>query len=246
MAHQSAAAKRAEAERVAAARRRREKIRAWLYLGLISVVILGLAVVLFVVPYLKGRAEDNRIKGLQLAGIGSSAGAAGCRPIRTVPVVAPQAGWHVQPGTHLSYGDAPPAYGKHWSQYLEMSQYRTIFTARDRPPKEQLVHSLEHGHTVVWYDETIANDSKQLAELTKIGDRLVVADGVVIVPWLSSGPNPDGPQFPGGAHLVLTHWAGGGDDGAGVWEYCAGVSGAALKSFMLAYPKSDSPEPDAP
>ena len=29
----------------------------------------------------------------------------------------------------------------------------------------------------------------------------------------------------------------------GVWQYCSSVSGAALDSFMKAYPFSDSPEP---
>jgi hypothetical protein len=223
----------------------REKIRAWLYHGRIAVVVLGLVAVVVVVPYLKGRARDNRINSLVLSDMGTSPGDAGCRPQKKVKVVVPAAGWHVNLGTHLSYRDAPPAYGKHWPQYLDTDQYRTIFTTADRPPKEQLVHSLEHGHTVIWYDATMAANATEFAGLNKLADRLVVDDGVVIVPWTSAGAKADGGPFPNGAHLAMTHWSGG-DPGAGVWEYCDGISGTALKAFMLAYPKSDSPEPDAP
>lgn len=244
-----AAARRAareEAERLQAAARRKEKVRAFLYLGLIAVVILGLVFAVFVLPALKKNARNNRIKAIDLSKIGTSPAAAGCRPQQKVKVVVPKEGWHVKPGTHLDYDDAPPAYGKHWSQFLGTSQYRTIFTAADRPPKEQLVHSLEHGHTVIWYDETLAGDTTRLAALNDVAEKLVVDDGVVIVPWISTGDKADGGPFPDGAHLAMTHWTGEGTDGSGIWEYCDGVSGPAIKSFMLEYPKSNSPEPDAP
>ena len=62
----------------------------------------------------------------------------------------------------------------------------------------------------------------------------------------------DGKPFPSGQHVVFTHWSVGGTDNAasggaqqvGVWQYCSSVSGAALKTFMLDYPFSDSPEPN--
>jgi hypothetical protein len=244
-----AAARRAareEAERLQAAARSRDRIKAFVYLGLIGLVILGLVFLVFVLPVLKKHARDNRIEGLDFSAIGTSPTAAGCRPLKKVKVVVPKEGWHVKPGTHLDYTDAPPAYGKHWSQYLDTSQYRTIFTSADRPPKEQLVHSLEHGHTVIWYDATLAADSAQLAALNAIAKKLVVDDGVVIVPWTSTGDKADGGVFPDGAHLAITHWTGEGTAGSGIWEYCNGVSGPAIKTFMVDYPKSDSPEPDAP
>ncbi|MET3963403.1 hypothetical protein ABIE44_003337 [Marmoricola sp. OAE513] len=239
-------AAQAEAEAFKRAERRREKIRAWIYLALIAAVVLGLAYVAFLRPYLDDRAKENRIKNLALGSIGTSPSAAGCRPEEKVDISIPKSGWHVDPGTTLSYEDAPPSYGKHWSEFLPTGRYRTIFTEKDRPPKEQLVHSLEHGHTVLWYDETLAADETAFAVLQDIADKLITEDNLVIAPWTTSGDKPDGGAFPDGAHLALTHWAGSGDDETGVTQYCDGVSGAAVKAFMIEYPKSDSPEPDAP
>jgi hypothetical protein len=218
------------------------KLRAWLYLALIAAVVIGLAVALFLLPYLADKKQQARLGGLKLSGIGTSPSAAGCLPRKTVKVVVPKDGWHVDPGTTLTYADAPPAYGKHWATFVQTDQYRTFFSAADRPPKELLVHSLEHGHTVFWYDETMAADPTELADLKELAAKFVVDDGIVFVPWTSK----DGGAFPDGAHLAMTHWAGSADDGTGVWEYCTGVSGSAVKSFVVDYPKKDSPEPNAP
>ncbi len=52
-------------------------------------------------------------------------------------------------------------------------------------------------------------------------------------------------------HVAFAHWAGGktdattGEEGQGVLEYCSTVSGAGLKSFMQAWPYTNSPEPTA-
>ena len=36
---------------------------------------------------------------------------------------------------------------------------RKFYTEDDRPELEALVHNLEHGYTILWYDETIADDA---------------------------------------------------------------------------------------
>ncbi len=243
------AAQRAEeaarAEVLRKAAKRNERNIAIFKLSLIGLVVGGLIVVLFVVPYLRDKDKQERLENLDLEKIGTSPSAAGCAAVKTEKIVVPEEGWHVEPGTELEYDAAPPAYGEHWSEFLTTEQYRTIFTTKDRPPKEQLVHSLEHGHTVLWYDATLADDKTQYAALEEISRKVEVGDGLVIVPWVSEGEDVDGGAFPGGAHLALTHWTGS-DPAEGVWQYCDGVSGKAVKSFILDYPKSDSPEPDAP
>ena len=35
---------------------------------------------------------------------------------------------------------------------------RKFYTSDDRPAVATLVHNLEHGFTLLWYDETIADD----------------------------------------------------------------------------------------
>ncbi len=66
------------------------------------------------------------------------------------------------------------------------------------------------------------------------------------VPWTEE----DGEPFPDGQHVAMTHWSVGGEDGdegdqVGVWQYCSEVSGEALETFMIDYPYTDSPEPNA-
>ena len=115
-----------------------------------------------------------------------------------------------------------------------------------------LVHNLEHGYTILWYDETVADDSDQMNELRAIADKFAGTSNLRFkfkaVPWLES----DGKSFPEGQHIAFTHWSIGGadqdpsgDGQVGVWQYCTDVSGDALNAFMLKYPYMDSPEPTA-
>jgi hypothetical protein len=113
------------------------------------------------------------------------------------------------------------------------------------------VHSLEHGHTILWYDETIAKDDQAVEDLKAIAGKFPsntdFNDKFIAAPWTSD----DGKAFPDGTHVALTHWSMGGTNGnpegqIGVWQYCRGVSGQAVEEFMKKYPYSDSPEPTAP
>ena len=114
------------------------------------------------------------------------------------------------------------------------------------------MHNLEHGYTILWYDETVADDSDQMNQLRAIADKFAGTSNLRFkfkaVPWLES----DGKSFPEGQHIAFTHWSIGGadqdpagDGQVGVWQYCTDVSGDALNAFMLKYPYMDSPEPTA-
>ena len=68
----------------------------------------------------------------------------------------------------------------------------------------------------------------------------------IAAPWTSE----DGDAFPDGQHVAFSHWSVGADgdpsgEQTGVWQYCSGVSGEALDTFMQDYPYTDSPEPNA-
>lgn len=156
----------------------------------------------------------------------------------------------------VEYTDAPPASGNHWDLPEEFGNW--FYTEEDRPEIEQLVHNQEHGYTIVWYDEKVADDADALVELEAVaktfGD-LAGGDGPTanmrakfkVVPWTKD----DGKAFPDGKHLALTHWSRGGADVGdrskeqGVVQYCSEFSGEALESFMTKYPYLDSPEPTA-
>ena len=75
---------------------------------------------------------------------------------------------------------------------------RKLYTADDRPELESLVHNLEHGYTILWYDETIADDDEAMDELR--GDRRQArrhrehAHKFIAAPWTSD--DEGGKKFP--------------------------------------------------
>ena len=204
----------------------------------VALVIVGLAAI----PLIK----QNGLTSGDLASIGASEKAAGCSPIQTKKANGNQD--HKPQGTPISYDDAPPAFGPHWPSPASFD--RKFYTADDRPDVEFLVHNLEHGYSLLWYDDTIAKNSDQLAVVKAIAKKYEgsqkLTDKFIAVPWTSK----DGKAFPGGKHVALTHWSAGGDPSdvskqKGVWQYCGDPSGAVVQKYMKEYPYSDSPEPQA-
>lgn len=209
---------------------------------LVAVVIVGMAAYRPIKNWWDLRAYED--EGIAQIGAGADV----CQKIVTKKATGNQD--HVEPGTDVKYTDAPPAFGRHENTPDTMD--RKLYTKDDRPRLEMLVHNLEHGYTILWYDETIADDSDQMTELRAIATKLKGTNNPRLkfkaVPWLKS----DGDAFPDGQHVSLTHWSKGGHDvdvsevekQVGVWQYCSAVSGEALEQFMLDYDFFDSPEPD--
>lgn len=182
-------------------------------------------------------------ESMALSEIGAEASV--CDDVVTKPASGSQD--HVPVGTPLEYEDAPPAFGQHYERWDSMERK---FYSSDRPDLGLLVHNLEHGFTILWYDETVAADDEQVEEIRAIASKFDDDDNLrnkfKAVPWTSE----DGDPFPDGQHVALTHWSVGGagsTDGeqTGVWQYCSQASGAALEQFMQDYPYMDSPEPNA-
>jgi len=110
------------------------------------------------------------------------------------------------------------------------------------------VHNLEHGYTILWYDETIADDDDQLNQVQALAKKFKADDDnfrlkFIAAPW--TGDDENGKQFPNDQHIAFSHWKGDADKSTGVWQYCSEVSGEALKTFMKDYPYTDSPEAGA-
>jgi hypothetical protein len=167
--------------------------------------------------------------------------AAGCDPAKTKKVdikVQTDGTYHVPSGSTVDYPDAPPAFGYHWGNFLTGSELRTFYSPEDRPEVERLVHSLEHGHTILWYDDSIKTGSQAFKQIQQIGDKLGLDSYFMAAPWTAR----DGKPFPSGKHVALTHWTG---QQTGVTQYCGKPSGKVIDDFMKKYPKTDSPEPGA-
>ncbi len=234
--------RRAKADQIRQQQKSADRRKSFLIIGVCALVgVLLLSGALFSV--LRSEEESKT----PLGDLGASASSAGCR--EPVTQDADGAGDHVAPGTDIDYPDSPPAFGTHYAAPQPMT--RKFYTADDRPDVGTLVHNLEHGFTVLWYDETIAEDKAQLAAVRAITDKYPATSGLedkfMAAPWTSG----DGDGFPDGAHVALTHWTSGGTNGnpdkpTGVWQYCNGVSGQAVKGFVADYPFTDAPEGNVP
>lgn len=180
-----------------------------------------------------------------LSDIGAKADA--CEKITTKKATGNQQ--HVEEGTPLEIKHSPPAFGEHYNIWEGIE--RKVYTAEDRPVLGKLIHNLEHGYTILWYDETAANDDAMMDDIRGIATKLEgttnYRDKFKAAPWTKA----DGKGFPDGQHIALTHWSIGGagetdqSKQVGVWQYCSAPSGEALETFMDKYPYFDSPEPDA-
>ncbi|GGD27735.1 DUF3105 domain-containing protein [Nocardioides daphniae] len=184
----------------------------------------------------------REFKEKELSTIGAKADV--CQDVTTKPAEGMQD--HVAQGTEIPYADAPPAFGTHYDSWEPME--RKFYGPDDRPELGYLVHNQEHGYTLLWYNEKVADDAAQMKELRGTAARFDGDDmrnKFKVVPWTAE----DGDPFPEGQNIALTHWSAGGTGESGTakqvgaWQYCSEFSGEALEDFMTEYPYMDSPEP---
>ena len=214
-------------------------------------VVVALAIVgIAVFQYVKGEREKAELAERKLSEIGVAAQAAGCTPVREEPATGQ--GDHVT--TTVTYDTVPPSYGPHNPSADNSGSH--FFTADDRPDVEVLVHNLEHGWTIVWYDESVANDDAQMKLLRATADKFDQHGSdprynMIIAPWTED--DGEGRPIPEGKHLAFTHWSihqpvyappTGSEQvpSFGESQYCSAFSGAALDDFMKKFPYDDAPE----
>ncbi|CAN5139068.1 hypothetical protein BH18ACT9_BH18ACT9_21990 [soil metagenome] len=219
---------------------RSEKRRTYAFIAaclVLALVIIGLGAY----PLIKQQLTASE----PLEDLGASVEAAGCGEIETESAVG--SADHRPIGEEIAYQDAPPAFGPHYPETAGFE--RKFYATGDRPDIEYLVHNLEHGYTLLWYDESIADNADDLAVVKAITEKFEgddLSDKFIAVPWTEE----DGASFPDGANVALTHWSVGdpeaqGKDQKGIWQYCDAPSGAVVRQFVEDYPSSDSPEPNA-
>ena len=223
-----------------------DRKRGFMIVG-VSVLVAALILAFPVYSVVKDKLDQRQFNDTDLSDIGAAASV--CGEIVTEPATGNQE--HVALGTPLDYAEAPPATGRHYD--APDSIERKFYAAGDRPDLGTLVHNLEHGYTILWYDDTVADDDEQLSMIRGIASKFSGSTNLrnkfKAVPWTEDDEN--GAEFPEGQHIAFTHWSAGGSGEtdtskqAGVRQYCSEPSGAALKEFMAEYPYTDSPEPGA-
>jgi Protein of unknown function (DUF3105) len=228
--------RRARIEELRREQRRAERRKTMLLVGIATVVGLGI-IAAAAVPIISDAINDPAKKPVSSFGV--AAAAASCDAPTNDPTTG--GGEHVGPGTQkpdqttVKYATVPPSSGPHYA--VPASGQRKFYGENDRPRMEELVHNLEHGYTVLWYDDTVKGDERTaLEDLSKRIPRDPQNAKFVVSAW-----DPAYGAFPAGKHIALSHWS----KDSGHRQLCGKVSGAAIASFMKAYPGTDAPEAGA-
>ncbi len=219
---------------------RENRVRIRIIAGATAIlVVLGAVIAYAVVDARKQQPE------VAISAIGVPASAASCDPVTTDKV----SGGHVDPAASpkVKYSTVPPSSGEHYDQPAVGD--RRFFTAADRPKMEILVHNLEHGYTVLWYDQSVGDAKKSdLEALAKVANRVDAASGKFIV----SAWDPSYGALPTGKKFALSHWSATFEadkatvaSQAGNRQLCGDLSGEVVKAFIQKFPRTASPEPNA-
>ena len=229
--------RRAKIEAMRQAEMARERRRSLMFVVLAVLVGFGLIAAAAVPAYLDSQNDPAK---KDLASFGVSESAASCTDVETDS--AKGAGEHHPTGTKLAYDTVPPAFGPHTENWVTIGALRPFYTEEDRPPLEELVHNLEHGYTILWYDPSVSekkqDELRRVAESGRAMEEAVSpAKKFLVSAWDDSYGN-----LPEGKKYVLTHWGG---NEQGFRQSCGDLSGAVVKKFLEDHPFSDSPEPAA-
>ena len=105
---------------------------------------------------------------------------------------------HVAPGTDVEYKTSPPTSGDHMETPADPGFYP------DTVEEESLVHNLEHGQIVIWYDPAASQDIKDnLQELANTANDVDALPAAQPTGPILAAPYDEVPQ---GKSLVLTAW----------------------------------------
>ena len=226
---------------------REKRVRLRIIAGATTLLLVLAAVITYAV--LDGRKNQPDVA---IESIGVSAATASCDAVTTD--AATGKGTHVGPGTSspeqgkVKYATVPPSTGPHYAEPAA-SNSRNFYTAKDRPKMERLVHNLEHGYTILWYDVTAGDAKKaELEQLAKVANKTEWAkDKFIVSAWDTAYG-----ELPAGKKFALSHWSAtlSADgtkktDEAGHRQLCGDLSGAVVKAFVKEFPLTSAPEPGA-
>ena len=234
--------RRERLEQLERERKAAERKRTLLFVGVVGVVA---AIIIGATGWslLQERRSAEAIAGRGLEEFGVPAGEASCDEPQETKATGNNE--HIPEGD-ITYDQAPPASGPHRPNWVQLA--REFYTADDRPELEQLVHNLEHGYTILWYDASVADDDEAIAEIEemsrKFGGQATLDNAFIAAPWTAQDVKEDG-ELPKGKHLALTRWYADPetrDDQKGITQYCGRLSGEVVGQFMDDYPQEASPE----
>ncbi|MGQ0632322.1 MAG: DUF3105 domain-containing protein [Sporichthyaceae bacterium] len=238
---QAAYDRRARIDELRKAKKRKDRLRS---VAFMSLVLIGTGA-FFAKPaynWIDGKLNDPLKRSI--ASFGVPLAEAGCDPITQDPTTGIQD--HIRVGQRGDYKFIPPSSGKHYENPVSF-QARPFFTDKDAQPVENLVHNMEHGYTILWYDATLPK-----SELSEIEDMsLRLRDDAAFQLFIATPWDTAYGEFPDGMRVALTHWSGPQNedgepdpdgDSFGHRLFCERTSGQAVEDFMTKYPATDAPE----
>jgi hypothetical protein len=210
-----------KAERREQARRERERIRRemarrrrnrWIGIALVVAAVAGVVVA----GTLVGRSSDLPDPAETLAAAPDAARSAGCGDARVVEPyggVSDPAAPDFHDRTHTSptgafpttpplstYPSIPPTSGPHDPTPLRFGVYGSP------PPIAQVIHSLEHGAVVIWYDPAAPQDEiDRIAAFFQRTDAAVGGSKVIVAPYDYPQEGEAG-RLPRGVQMALVAW----------------------------------------
>ena len=246
MARETSRDRRERVAEMQAAQKRAERRRLFVVIGAcVAVVAIIAAAVAWAII-----GEQNK-KNEALANINGDIAAASCDAVTNDP--ASGSSDHVGPGTNqasvtkIQYSTVPPSSGKHF--VVPAVDSRRVYTVADAPRIETLVHNLEHGYTILWYDRSVEKEQAGAfqALATKVNAMKESANKFLISPW-----DPAYGALPAGKKYALSHWSADVDQATGKVgtqmghrQLCGGLNTTVVEDFVKNHPWSSAPEPGA-
>ena len=246
MARETSRDRRQRVAAMQASQKKAERRRLLVVIGAIVAVvaIIGAAVTWAILGEQSKKAEA-------LSAISGDVAAASCDPITNDP--ASGSSEHVGPGTKqadlatIKYATVPPSSGQHFA--VPAVDSRRVYTTADAPKIETLVHNLEHGYTILWYDRSVEAEQAATFEAlaTKVNAMKESANKFLISPW-----DPAYGALPAGKKYALSHWGADVDQSTGKIsnqkghrQLCGGLNTTVVEDFVKKFPWSSAPEPGA-
>jgi len=214
--------RRAKLQATRARQQSAERRRTLLFVGIAAVLALGIIAVA-AIPALQNFLHERSIRSKPVNVFGVPAAQADCDPV--IDDKASGAANHV-PSGRVEYATVPASSGPH--RPLWAPRHIPFYNPQDVPELETLVHNLEHGYLLAWYDDTITGD--QLRDLQDLAKKIAETDKFIVAPWDNSRG-----EFPAGMHVALSRWIGGTEAHR---QFCGKVSGEVIAEFMTRYPLS--------
>jgi hypothetical protein len=148
-----------------ARRDKKQRFRRGLLLTVAGVLGGALIIGLFLPSFTGGRTPGD----------GSSGGDIG----QSIPILPFSP--HLSPGTvNTAYNTNPPTSGRHVGQTADYGIHSTPVV------REQVVHNMEHGSLVIWYD---TEDAEQITQIEDFAEGISgFPDCVIVTPWSMDSP----------------------------------------------------------